>query len=65
MALGVNLFCRLEEGVKKISDLLSEMGAREVLGEHSDAFVLGLDHARALATDGLTDHGSFMPPELP
>lgn len=51
IALGVNLYSCFGEGVKEISDLLSEMGAIEVLGEHPDAFVLGLDHARSLATD--------------
>jgi 4-phosphopantoate--beta-alanine ligase len=50
--LEVNLFHRSEERVKKIADLLRQKGAREVLGEHPDATVPGLDHARALATRG-------------
>jgi 4-phosphopantoate---beta-alanine ligase len=50
--LEVNLFHRSEERVKKISDLLREMGAESVLGERPDAAVPGLDHARALATRG-------------
>ena len=50
--LEVNLFHRSEERVKKIADLLREMGAKEVLGEHPDASVPGLGHARALATRG-------------
>jgi len=50
--LEVNLFHRSEERVKKIADLLREKGAKEVLGEHPDASVPGLDHARALATKG-------------
>jgi 4-phosphopantoate--beta-alanine ligase len=50
--LEVNLFHRSEERVKKIADLLREMGAASVLGERPDASVPGLDHARALATKG-------------
>jgi 4-phosphopantoate---beta-alanine ligase len=50
--LEVNLFHRSEERVKKIADLLRLKGAREVLGEHPDATVPGLEHARALATRG-------------
>ena len=50
--LEVNLFHRSEERVKKIADLLRQKGAREVLGEHPDATVPGLEHARALATRG-------------
>jgi 4-phosphopantoate--beta-alanine ligase len=50
--LEVNLFHRSEERVKKIADLLREMGAKEVLGEHPDATVPGLEHARALASRG-------------
>ncbi len=50
--LEVNLFHRTEERVKKIADLLREKGAREVLGEKTDACVPGLEHARALATRG-------------
>jgi 4-phosphopantoate---beta-alanine ligase len=50
--LEVNLFHRSEERVRKIADLLREMGAKEVLGEKPDATVPGLDHARALATRG-------------
>ncbi|MDQ1261047.1 MAG: 4-phosphopantoate---beta-alanine ligase [Euryarchaeota archaeon] len=50
--LEVNLFHRSEERVKKIADLLREKGAKEVLGEHPDASVPGLEHARALATRG-------------
>ncbi|OPY52072.1 MAG: 4-phosphopantoate--beta-alanine ligase [Methanosaeta sp. PtaU1.Bin112] len=50
--LEVNLFHRSEERVRKIADLLREKGAKEVLGEHPDASVPGLDHARALATRG-------------
>ena len=50
--LEVNLFHRSEERVKKIADLLRQKGAREVLGEHPDAMVTGLEHARALATRG-------------
>ena len=50
--LEVNLFHRSEERVKKIADLLREKGAKEVLGEHPDASVPGLGHARALATRG-------------
>jgi 4-phosphopantoate--beta-alanine ligase len=50
--LEVNLFHRSEERVKKIADLLRKKGAREVLGEHPDATVPGLEHARALATRG-------------
>ena len=50
--LEVNLFHRSEERVKKIADLLRSKGAKEVLGEHPDACVPGLEHARALATRG-------------
>jgi 4-phosphopantoate---beta-alanine ligase len=50
--LEVNLFHRSEERVKKIADLLRQKGAGEVLGEHPDAAVPGLEHARALATRG-------------
>lgn len=50
--LEVNLFHRSEERVKKIADLLREKGAKEVLGEHPDVSVPGLEHARALATRG-------------
>ena len=50
--LEVNLFHRSEERVKKIADLLREKGAKEVLGEHPDASVPGLEHARALASKG-------------
>jgi len=50
--LEVNLFHRTEERVKKIADLLREKGAKEVLGEHPDASVPGLGHARSLATRG-------------
>ncbi len=50
--LEVNLFHRSEERVKKIADLLRQKGAKEVLGEHPDATVPGLQHARALATRG-------------
>jgi 4-phosphopantoate---beta-alanine ligase len=50
--LEVNLFHRSEERVKKIADLLREKGAAQVLGERPDAAVPGLDHARALATNG-------------
>ena len=50
--LEVNLFHRSEERVKKIADLLRQKGARKVLGEHPDATVPGLEHARALATRG-------------
>ena len=35
-----------------IADLLREKGAKEVLGEHPDASVPGLEHVRALATRG-------------
>jgi 4-phosphopantoate---beta-alanine ligase len=50
--LEVNLFHRSEGRVKKIADLLRQKGASEVLGEHPDAMVPGLEHARALATRG-------------
>jgi 4-phosphopantoate---beta-alanine ligase len=50
--LEVNLFHRTEERVQKIADLLRDQGATEVLGEKPDATILGLDHARALATRG-------------
>jgi 4-phosphopantoate--beta-alanine ligase len=50
--LEVNLFHRSEERVKKIADLLRKKGAKEVLGEHPDASVPGLEHARSLATRG-------------
>ncbi|MDD4652784.1 MAG: 4-phosphopantoate--beta-alanine ligase [Methanothrix sp.] len=50
--LEVNLFHRSEERVRKIADLLRARGAKKVLGEHPDASVPGLDHARALATRG-------------
>jgi 4-phosphopantoate---beta-alanine ligase len=50
--LEVNLFHRSEERVRKIAELLRSRGAKEVLGETPDAFVPGLDHARALATRG-------------
>jgi 4-phosphopantoate--beta-alanine ligase len=50
--LEVNLFHRSEERVKMIADLLREKGAKEVLGEHPDASIPGLEHARALATSG-------------
>jgi 4-phosphopantoate---beta-alanine ligase len=38
--------------IRKIADLLRAKGAKEVLGEHPDASVPGLDLARALATRG-------------
>jgi 4-phosphopantoate---beta-alanine ligase len=50
--LEVNLFHRSEERVKRIADLLRKMGAKAVLGEHPEASVPGLEHARALATRG-------------
>jgi 4-phosphopantoate---beta-alanine ligase len=50
--LEVNLFHRTEERVSKIADLLRSLGAKNVLGEHPDANVPGLDHSRALATIG-------------
>jgi len=50
--LEVNLFHRSEERVKRIADLLRELGATQVLGERPDAIVPGLDHARAKATRG-------------
>jgi 4-phosphopantoate--beta-alanine ligase len=50
--LEVNLFHRSEERVRKIAALLRAKGAKEVLGEHPDASVPGLEHARALATKG-------------
>lgn len=50
--LEVNLFHRSEERVKKIADLLRKSGASRVLGENPDTKVLGLEHARALATRG-------------
>jgi 4-phosphopantoate--beta-alanine ligase len=50
--LEVNLFHRSVERVRKIADLLRAKGAKEVLGEHPDASVPGLEHARALATRG-------------
>ncbi|HOT06923.1 MAG TPA: 4-phosphopantoate--beta-alanine ligase [Methanotrichaceae archaeon] len=50
--LEVNLFHRSEERVGLIADLLRSLGADRVLGEHPDAAVPGLDHARALATRG-------------
>lgn len=50
--LEVNLFHRTEERVSRIADLLRSLGAKNVLGEHPDASVPGLDHSRALATKG-------------
>jgi 4-phosphopantoate--beta-alanine ligase len=50
--LEVNLFHRTEERVGKITRLLRDLGAEQVLGESPDAAVPGLDHARALATRG-------------
>ena len=50
--LEVNLFHRTEERVQRIADLLRGYGAIEVLGEKPDATILGLDHARSLATHG-------------
>jgi len=50
--LEVNLFHRSEERVKKIADLLRNLGAKGVLGEMPDASVPGIDHARSLATQG-------------
>ena len=50
--LEINLFHRSEERVKRIAELLRDRGAIEVLGEKPDATILGLDHARALATRG-------------
>jgi len=41
--LEVNLFHRSEERVKRIADLLRELGATQVLGERPDAIVPGLD----------------------
>ena len=52
LPLEVNLFHRSEERVKKVADLLRQKGASEVLGEHPDTTVPGLEHARALATRG-------------
>lgn len=45
--LEVNLFHRTEERVKAVADLLREAGATRVVGEHPDATIPGLDHARA------------------
>jgi len=50
--LEVNLFHRSEERVQRIADILRDQGAIEVLGEKPDATIIGLDHARALATRG-------------
>lgn len=50
--LEVNLFHRSEDRVRKIADLLRSHGARMVLGESPDCRVLGLEHSRALATQG-------------
>jgi 4-phosphopantoate--beta-alanine ligase len=48
--LEVNLFHRTEERAKLIADLLRQLGAARVYGEHPDAEILGLEHARAKAT---------------
>lgn len=50
--LEVNLFHRTEERVKKIADLLRDLGAHQVLGENPDTTIQGLDHSRAKATIG-------------
>lgn len=45
--LEVNLFHRTEARVKAIADILRAAGATRVVGEHTDATIPGLDHARA------------------
>lgn len=45
--LEVNLFHRTEARVKAIADLLRDAGATRLVGEHPDATIPGLDHARA------------------
>lgn len=50
--LEVNLFHRTEERVKRIADLLRNLGAARVLGENPDTMIPGLDHSRAKATIG-------------
>jgi len=46
----VNIFHRTEERVKALVRHLEEHGCQKVLGEHPDARLEGLDHARALCT---------------
>jgi 4-phosphopantoate--beta-alanine ligase len=46
----VNIFHRTENRVKKLVEHLREHGCRKVLGEHPDAKIEGLDHARALCS---------------
>lgn len=45
--LEVNLFHRTEERVRRIAEMLRAAGAQRVVGEHPDASIPGLDHARA------------------
>ncbi|MCJ2520347.1 MAG: phosphopantothenate/pantothenate synthetase [Candidatus Thermoplasmatota archaeon] len=46
----VNLFHRTEERVRRIADLLTSTGIRNVLGTHPDAAIPGLEHDRALCS---------------
>jgi 4-phosphopantoate--beta-alanine ligase len=50
--LEVNLFHRTEERMSKIAELLRSLGADIVIGEHPDRTIPGLDHSRALASQG-------------
>jgi len=47
----VNLFYRTEERIKKIADRLREFGAENVVGEKTNRWIPGLDHARGKSTD--------------
>ena len=46
--LEVNLFHRTEERMKKLSDAILELGAKEVYGSRGDACIPGLDHDRGI-----------------
>lgn len=50
--LEVNLFYRTEKRVKKIVNLLCDLGAQIVFGAHPDSLVPGLNHDRAKANKG-------------
>lgn len=47
----VNIFHRTEERVQRLAQHLRDHGCRKVLGEHPDAKLEGLDHARTLCTN--------------
>lgn len=50
LAVEVNLFHRTEERVHRLVKWLTDSGCHDVLGEHAEPMIPGLDHARARTT---------------